>query len=93
MIKPAELVRHELLGLDVEVICSSNPSSIGISGKVSDESRNTITIETAPGVTKTAIKDQCEFRFRLPSGESVKVDGKILVGRPEDRIKKKLKKW
>ncbi|RLJ05359.1 MAG: ribonuclease P protein subunit, partial [Candidatus Aenigmatarchaeota archaeon] len=38
-------------------------------------------------------KDQCVFSFYLPSGERVRVNGKVLVARPEDRVKKKQKTW
>jgi ribonuclease P protein subunit POP4 len=92
MVKPEDIVRHELIGLEVRVSSSSNPVMVGLEGRVADESRNTLTIETAAG-PKTAIKDQCEFSFRLPSGQRVKVDGKLLVARPEDRVRKKLKSW
>ena len=91
MVTPEDLVRHELIGLDVKITSSSNLVMIGIQGKVVDESRNTLTIETGMG-TRTAIKDQCEFSFRLGK-ERVKVDGKLLVARPEDRVKKRFKKW
>ena len=57
-----------------------------------DETRNTLTLEINKK-EKNFVKEQCVFSFHLPSGEKVKVDGKILVGRPEDRIKKKLRKW
>ncbi|MHA2065618.1 MAG: ribonuclease P protein component 1 [Candidatus Thorarchaeota archaeon] len=92
MITPKELVRHELIGLEARVLESSNPSQVGLSGRVVDETRQTLSLETKKGV-KSFAKDQCVFSFRLPSGESVKVEGKLLVSRPEDRIKKKLKSW
>jgi ribonuclease P protein subunit POP4 len=89
---PANLVRHELIGLEAEVITSTNQSAVGIKGTVIDETRETIVIETAKGEKRLA-KKECTFRFKLPSGEAVRVDGKVLVSRPEDRIKKKLRKW
>lgn len=92
MITPKTLVRHELISLKVKVVESTNPSQIGAEGVVTDESRQTLTIETKKGERSFA-KDQCVFRFILPSGEKVRVDGRILVARPEDRIKKKFKKW
>jgi len=91
MINPEDLVRHELIGLNVKIASSSNLVMIGIHGKVVDESRNTLTIETKAG-PRTAIKDQCEFSFKLGK-EWVRVDGKLLVARPEDRVKKRFKKW
>lgn len=93
MTTPKEIVKHELIGLGVEVSYSKDPSYSGMKGKVVDESRNTLSIDTASGVMKTAVKDRCEFVFTLPSGKRVKVDGRLLLARPEDRIKKRQKKW
>lgn len=92
MITPKNLVRHELIGLPVEVVDSTNKELIGLKGKVIDETRNTLTVGTASG-DKKLVKDQSTFRFRIPSGEKVRVKGEILVARPEDRIKKKFDKW
>lgn len=92
MVNPKDLVRHELIGLEVRVAGSSSKSAVGLEGTVINESRNTITIRTSRG-PRSLVKEQCVFNFLLPSGERVRVDGKVLVGRPEDRIKKKLKKW
>ena len=92
MITPANLSKHELIGREVRVVDATDKALIGATGQVVDETRNTITIE-AKGRQKQLIKDQCTFSFHLPSGKWVKVEGKILVARPEDRIKKKQKKW
>jgi ribonuclease P protein subunit POP4 len=88
MITPSNLVRHELTGLAVKVADSKNPANKGLEGKVISETRNTIIIETRKG-EKTLFKDQCTFVFELPGGEKVRVDGELLVARPEDRVKKK----
>jgi ribonuclease P protein subunit POP4 len=93
MITPENIVRHELMGLQAMVRVASNPQLVGITGKVIDESRNTLILETSEGREVTIVKDQCTLSFRLPDGQSVRVDGKLLVARPEDRIKKKLPKW
>ncbi len=89
---PKNLVRHELIGLEAKIVNSTNKSNIGLKGKVVNETKNTLTLEIK-GKEKNFIKDQCVFVFKIPSGEKVKVDGKLLVARPEDRIKKKFKKW
>ncbi|MEM5814980.1 MAG: ribonuclease P protein component 1 [Candidatus Aenigmatarchaeota archaeon] len=86
------LVRHELIGLEVEIVKSTNKYQIGIKGKVIDETYNTLTIETNKKEKKVAKKD-CVFVFTLPNGKKVQVEGWILVGKPEDRIKKKFSKW
>ena len=91
-ITPENLVRHELIGLQVRIIASSNFSAIGGAGRVVDETREMLAVETEFGEKRFAKKD-CSFEFTLPSGGKVVVDGKVLVGRPEDRIKKKQKRW
>jgi len=91
MLTPKNLVKHELIGLVLEVADSKNPSQKGLRGRVVDETRNTLVIETDKG-EKTLMKEQCVFIFELEQGK-VKVNGSMLVARPEDRIKKKTRAW
>jgi len=79
------------IGLDAEVIKSSNPEYMGIEGKVIDETRNTLAISYGQK-EKTIIKDVAVFHFNLPDGTVVEIDGKAIVGRPENRVKKKVKR-
>ncbi len=89
---PENIVRHELIGLEVSVSESKDKTLFSLKGIVVDETRQTLIIRSA-GKEKTVIKDQCIFVFCLPSKACVRIDGKILVSRPEDRIKKKFDKW
>jgi ribonuclease P protein subunit POP4 len=91
-ITPYNLVRHELIGLEVEIKNSTNKNQMGLKGKVVDETFKTLKIETDKG-EKVIPKDITIFIFTLPNGTRVQVEGKILLGRPEDRIKKKLPSW
>jgi len=91
-ITPQNLVRHELIFLPVKIAKSTDPTQKGLKGKVIDETYNTLKIETKAG-EKTVIKENCVFVFTLPNKQKVEVDGKLLVSRPEDRIKKKFLKW
>jgi len=92
MITEKNLVRHELIGLEVEVKKSTNKTQIGIKGRVVDETYNMLVIDTG-GKEKKVEKKSCVFVFKLPNGKKVEVEGWVLVGRPEDRIKKKLSKF
>ena len=92
MITPENILRHELVGLYVKVVHSANPSQLGLSGRVVDETRNMLSIETPDGV-RNLPKQGCTFSFLLPSGERVRVEGRLLLARPEDRVRKKLRKW
>ncbi len=91
-ITPENLVRHELIGLKVKVKQSTNPSQRGLGGKVIDETFKTLKIETTKG-EKTIAKKDAVFVFTIQDGTKIQVDGKILLGRSEDRIKKKLPRW
>lgn len=64
----------------------------GISGRVVDETRNTLKIELEDGREITVPKGIVVFHFRTPEGEVVEIDGGALVARPEERIKKKFRK-
>ena len=92
MITPENLVRHELINLPCRVKGSTNKALIGLEGRIVDETRQTLTLEVK-GKEKSMIKDQCIFSFKIPSGIWVRIEGIILVARPEDRIKKKFRKW
>ena len=82
------VVQHEFIGFETKVVKSSNPDAVGISGKVVDETRNTFTI-LQNGARKVVVKDTSVFDFVLSDGTVVEIDGKVVMGRPEDRIKKR----
>jgi ribonuclease P protein subunit POP4 len=91
-ITPRNILRHELIGLEVSVVKSSNPHNIGISGKVVDETRNTLIIDDGSGEKRIA-KGHAIFRFRLRDGILIDVEGSHLIGRPEDRVKRRVRRW
>jgi ribonuclease P protein subunit POP4 len=85
MITPRNVIRHELIGLDVLVVGASNPASKGISGQIIDETRNLLIINTCIGVKKIP-KSTGIFRITLPDGIVVDVRGSALVMAPEKRV-------
>ncbi len=91
MITPENLVRHELIGLPVEVVEGTNPFQVGISGRVVDETRNTFLIETRSGDKRVPKSCNC-FLFTLSQGLKVKAEGSVLVSQPENRINKKIRR-
>lgn len=93
MITPKNIVRHEFIGLEVKVEKSKDKGKKGLRGEVFDETRKTLKIDT--GEKEVMIpKEESEFEFVLPEGERVEVKGKVIVGRPEERIKKRFpRKW
>jgi len=87
MITPGNILRHELIGLPVEVVQASNPAQEGIAGRIVDETRNMLAIETPRGV-KRIEKAHATFRLRVPDGTVMDVSGSALVSQPEKRISK-----
>lgn len=86
-----DIIKGEFIGTEGTIIKSQHPSYIGISGKVADESKNTFTIMEGRNA-KNIIKEAVAFRFRFCDGTVVEIDGKLLVGRSEDRLKKHVKR-
>ncbi len=85
-------MRHELIGLKTIVARSSNTLLVGTRGLIVDETRNTVKLSTREGV-KMIPKGIAVFRFDLPDGSIVEVEGAKLVGRPENRMKARGRKW
>jgi ribonuclease P protein subunit POP4 len=82
-----DIIRCEFIGTHAKIDKSSHIGNIGISGKVLSETRNTFVLDHK-GKMKTVIKSDNIFHFGLHDGTVVEIDGRILVGRPEDRLKK-----
>jgi ribonuclease P protein subunit POP4 len=92
-ITPRNILRHELIGLEAEVIDSPNKCLVGIKGLILDETRNTLLLGEPGGSKKRVLKHLAVFRIKLPDGTVVRVDGRVLVGAPEDRLKKRVYRW
>jgi ribonuclease P protein subunit POP4 len=103
-IVPSTLIYHELIGLEVKVIHSTNPVLTGTLGQVIDETKNLLIIENSQSRELKIPKADSEFLFRVPAELSekgrrsdtfVKIQGNLLLSQPENRIKniKKLRKW
>ena len=90
-----EILMGELIGTKVEIIKSTRRELIGTYGDIVDETMNTFTIKCKAGGRENEIvipKKFCVFRFHRKN-EYVDVDGKRLMFRPEDRIKKYWRKF
>ena len=79
------ILKGELIGLTTEVADARNESCIGIKGKIIDDTKNTITIQSNKE-KKMIQKDQVVLRIEKGNSRFL-VDGALLKARPEDRIK------
>ncbi len=90
---PRNLLRHELIGLEAEVVDSRNRSQVGIRGLILDETRNMLLIGMPGGRKRWVAKKDVVLRVVLPDGLRLIVEGRVLVGRPEERLKRRLRDW
>lgn len=91
MKKAEDVLKSELIGLPVEVVESRNEAQKGLKGLVEDETLNMFILRTDNG-EKKIYKAQSIFIFTLRTGEKVRVNGELIIGRPEERTKKRLTK-
>ena len=90
MRNPKNILRHEFIGLKCEIVGSKNHDHIGLKGEIINETMKTIVIKDKE--KKVIPKKDTVFRVQLKN-EKVDIDGNYIIARPEDRIKKKFKKW
>jgi ribonuclease P protein subunit POP4 len=88
-INQIDMLKHEFIGRQLEIVKSSNKTLVGVKGKIIDETKNTFDIETAEDI-KRVLKNVVFVKINFGAKNAV-VDGKLLVARPEDRLKKKFK--
>ncbi len=95
---PRNIIHHELIGLGTRVADSTNKSFLGIEGRIVDETRNLFIIDD--GREKKIPKSGSSFIFTLSSytdgkrylSSRIRVDGRLLLSQPENRIQTKFKK-
>lgn len=98
MISSKNIFYHELIGLEIKIVDSLDSYLIGLTGVIVDETKKTFLIQTnssfnkGKSAEKLIQKDISVFQFKVPDGTVVEIEGKILLNRPEDRIKKRYKK-
>ena len=72
------MIKHTLIGTKIEIVNAQNKNLLGLSGRVIDETKNLLTLETRKGVKKV-IKSQITFKI----GASI-IKGNHIIRRPEE---------
>ncbi len=80
-----DIIKHELIGLNIEIINSKNKSNIGIKGKIIDETKHTLKIKKGDKI-KTVFKKNIILKTKV-NNHSIKIDGYKLVKRSYERVK------
>jgi ribonuclease P protein subunit POP4 len=84
MITSDNLTSHELIGLRIEIIKSSNPQIIGLNGTITDETKSMFTMSTVNG-SKMVTKSNNVWKFSI-NNQDVVLEGSKISKRPHDRI-------
>lgn len=87
----SNIIQQEFIGTEAEIVESNNPDYLSISGEIVDETRNTFLISDE-GDIKRIIKNSAILQFRFSDDTIVEIDGRLLLGRPEDRLKKHIRR-
>lgn len=86
-----DVIRQEFIGTQSRITQSQHADYVGLHGQVIDETKNTFVLQHE-GTKKRIVKNSAVFNFRFSEGTVVEIEGKLLVGRPEDRLKKTVKR-
>jgi ribonuclease P protein subunit POP4 len=76
------------LARQIEVIGSRDPSLVGVTGMIVEETRRTLRVRTIGGEV-TLPKDVIKFTI---DSEEVEIDGASVTQRPEDRINRRYRR-
>ena len=83
------IVLAELIGLKAKIIKCNDRNKEGIEGKVIDETKNTLVLDTKKGIKRIA-KNRAVFKFYV-GNKSFTVKGEEILFRPFERTEKALK--
>lgn len=75
----------DFIGLNVEVVESTNQSLTGLKGLVLGETMKTFVVLTSRG-RKIVPKEVAKFKFTTKDGRTFEIEGRKLLKRPEDRL-------
>jgi ribonuclease P protein subunit POP4 len=84
MITEDTISRHEFIGLETQIVNSSNQQVIGLNGTIINETKSMFTINTQKGI-KNIPKSTNEWKFFIQGKESI-VNGSKIAKRPFERI-------
>ena len=81
---PETLTRHELVGLCVRVVAATNPTLVGIEGRVVGETMGTLSVESvAESRVRQVPKQAATFEFRLTDETADPAKGSGTASEPD----------
>ncbi|QLH06695.1 ribonuclease P protein component 1 [Nitrosopumilus ureiphilus] len=84
MITADNITSHEFIGLNTEIVKSTNPQVIGLNGRIINETKSMFTINTENG-SKLIAKSTNSWKFSIENNDVI-VEGSKIAKRPFDRL-------
>ena len=84
MVTQENITLHELIGLDAEVVKCNNAQTVGLYGKIIDETKSMLILNTEKGIKKIP-KANTQWKFSFDKTETL-IDGNLLAKRPQERV-------
>ncbi|AJM92631.1 ribonuclease P protein component 1 [Nitrosopumilus piranensis] len=84
MITADNITAHEFIGLNTQIVESTNPQVIGLNGTIENETKSMFTINTENG-KKSIAKSTSNWKFSIENNDII-VKGSKIAKRPFDRI-------
>lgn len=84
MITADNITSHEFIGLNTEIVESTNQQVIGLNGRIENETKSMFTINTENGIRSIA-KSTSNWKFSIDNNDII-VKGSKIAKRPFDRI-------
>ena len=84
MITTDNITSHEFIGLNTEIVKSTNPQVIGLNGRIIDETKSMFTINTENG-SKSIMKSSNSWKFSIENKETI-IEGSKITKRSFDRL-------
>lgn len=84
MITADNITSHEFIGLNTEIVQSTNSQVIGLNGRIENETKSMFTINTENGMRSIA-KSTSSWKFSIDNSDVI-VEGSKIAKRPFDRI-------
>ena len=84
MITLENITRHEFIGLETQIVSSTNPQVIGLNGTIINETKSMFSLNTVNGV-KLIPKSNNSWKFNI-NNQQITIDGSKIQKRPFDRL-------
>ena len=84
MITAENITHHEFIGLDTQIVDSTNSQIIGLNGTIINETKSMFSLNTDNGI-KLIPKSNNIWKFNV-NNQQVTVDGSKIQKRPFDRL-------